>query len=126
MSVPRWISLERFAGAVCDSVSHMIEVSLVLFLYQCGSSGKSASSPTAASSASSIACLDLNCIDSNHLTTSTNPIDTNSVNIVKTTTTTSSTSAVSAHKFAATKSTALPVVADSALFVSAMAMQQKF
>lgn len=42
MSVPRWISLERFAGAVYDSASHLIEVSVVLFLLSCHSD-KSAS-----------------------------------------------------------------------------------
>ncbi|CAD7014885.1 unnamed protein product [Ceratitis capitata] len=53
MSVPRWISLERFAGAVYDGASHLIEVSLVLFLLSCHSDKSTASSSSAPSSASS-------------------------------------------------------------------------
>lgn len=59
MSVPRWISLERFAGAVYDSASHLIEVSVVLFLLSCHSDksapatrGKSVDALTATATAS--------------------------------------------------------------------------
>lgn len=52
MSVPRWISLERFAGAVYDSASHLIEVSVVLFLLNCHNDKSTSAATTATRSKS--------------------------------------------------------------------------